>query len=181
MAQDLTVFAKGRLQWLDGDIPRLHLFFDSEMSGRSGGLAEGHPGWFHADAGKGDVSRTGRDGNDEAVDLLRDHDAVGNLVGPGDVIQHAEVALQHNRVAGLAFATRETVDRKLADGDGIGMMRDRFTFAGDVMFGQRDLANETPSFADIELEGEMLLVVRVVRWRAFDDSRGLQRHSGETR
>ena len=81
------------------------------------------------------------------------------------MIQHPEVALQHNRVAGLAFATRETVDRKLTDGDRVGMMRDRFAFAGDVMFGQRDFSDETPSFADIELEGEMLFVVSVLIFR----------------
>ena len=64
VAEDLTVFAEGRLQWFDWDIPRLDLFIDGEISGGSGSLAECHPGWFHADAGKGDVSRAGSDGND---------------------------------------------------------------------------------------------------------------------
>ena len=46
------------------------------------------------------------------------------------------------------------------------MMGDRFAFSGDVVFGQRDLSDKTPSFAHVELERKMLFVVReFILWK----------------
>ena len=65
------------------------------------------------------MGRGGGYRNEEAVDGLRDHDPVGYLVGPGDVVQHAQVALQHDSVARPALVAGEAVDGELADGDAV--------------------------------------------------------------
>ena len=104
----------------------------------------------------------GGDGDDESVDLLRDHDAIRDLVRPCDVVEHAEVAFEHERVAGLALAAGKAVDGKLADGDAVIVMLRLLAFAGDVVLRERVFTDESATLAYIELPGEVHVVGELV-------------------
>jgi hypothetical protein len=96
--------------------------------------------------------------------FLRDHDAVGDLVGPRDVVEHPQVPFQHQRVAGLTLAAREAVDGELAHGDGVRVSARRtvLAVARDVVLGEQVLADESPRLAHVQLEGEVAVVGELV-------------------
>ena len=126
----------------------------------TGRLTQRHPGWFHADAGIGDMSRTRSDGYDDSIQLLGNHDTVGNLVRPRDVIQHSQIAFQYFGVTWLPYAAGKAVDREFADCDAIGVMMWVLIAARyrDILFGQRVHPFYTPSLANIKLEWKMSVV-----------------------
>ena len=165
MPQHLPLIRKDGLQLLDWDLPRLHLMLNGEMRGGAGGLPERHPRRFHPDRRIRHVRGRRCHGHDQAVDSLRDHDAIGDLVGPGDVVEHAEIPFEDGRVCWLPLAAGKAVDGKLADRDRVGMAARTSvrSIPGDVVLGQRVLADQTTALADVELEGEVPVVLEFIR------------------
>ena len=154
--QNGSLIPQERLQFCDGHLTHLHLMFDREMSGATSGLSHRHPGGFKTDAREGHMGRTRGYGDKESIHFLRDHDAIRNLIRPGDLLQHAEVAFQHDRIAWLAFLSRETVDGKFSDRDGVWMetFGGQAGLLGDVAFTQGELAREPATFTHIELDAQ---------------------------
>lgn len=164
MFEDLTFTGQLLLQFVNRNITGGTLLLNRQMGGDAGGLPEGHPGRFHSNRRKGDMRRRGGHRDEKSVNGLRNHDPIRDLIGAGDLIQHAEIAFEDDGIGRLSGLTGEAVDGEFADGDGVGegfdfsLVDPLLRLMGDVLFCEGEFSPEATALADVELPGEMPVV-----------------------
>lgn len=95
--------------------------FQSDMGRHARGLSHHHPGWLHTDCRISHMGCGCRHRYDQSLDRFWNHDAVGNLVGAGPVLQHSEIPLKDHGFVPLPLASGEGVNREFTQRNGIGV------------------------------------------------------------